>query len=124
MNFEELEKKVENICGPSGWNLYEEATILAQADKLIEEATELRDAIFAKTQGLTSFIDKKGTSAKDVEEEIIDGSGDVMVVLKNICVMTGYDMKFCFNSSIEVIAKRQEKGGKMIGGTFVKVEDQ
>ena len=116
MEFRDVEKRVHKICGENGWDLYNQATLLAQADKLIEEATELRDAIFAETQGIKTFIDKKG-KVKNVEEEIIDGIGDTTVVLANISKMTNYDFVFCFNTSTEVISKRK---GKMIDCTFVK----
>lgn len=117
MHWEVLEQTVEKICGKNGWNLYNEATVLAQADKLIEEVSELREAAFAHAQDLTSYVDSSGNKVKDTEEELIDGIGDSLVVLKNLCVMLDLDMKFCFNSAIEVIAKRK---GEMIDGKFVK----
>lgn len=117
MHWEVLEQTVEKICGKNGWDLYNQGNLLAQADKLLEEVIELRDAIFAKTQDYSSYIDKTGNNARDTKEEIIDGIGDSLVVLKNICVMANLDMKFCFNSAIEVIAQRK---GKMIDGKFVK----
>lgn len=81
-------------------NLLQETTPLHQYVKLISEAGELGDAI------LIDDLDK-----------IIDGVGDMQVVLVQICEKYKLSLEFCQWSAYDEIKDRK---GKMINGTFVK----
>ena len=76
------------------------ATIEGQMEKLQEEFFELKRAI-----------------ALDDQLEIIDGIGDIVVVLTLLAVMRGTSIERCIDSAYDVISKRT---GKMVNGVFVK----
>ena len=80
--------------------LYEEADPKTQYIKLMEEAGEVGRAIL-----------------KEDTAEIIDGIGDMVVVLTNLAELNGVSIEDCIQEAYNVIAKRT---GKMINGTFVK----
>ena len=80
--------------------LYEKGDPKTQYIKLIEEAGEVGRAIL-----------------KDDTEEIIDGIGDMVVVLTNLAELIGYPIEECMRDAYNVISKRT---GKMENGTFVK----
>ena len=82
--------------------LYEKGDPKTQYLKLQEEAGEVARAIL-----------------KNDEEEIIDGLGDVLVVLINLSHLCGYKLEDCLDAAYSVISKRS---GKMVNGTFVKDE--
>jgi NTP pyrophosphatase (non-canonical NTP hydrolase) len=75
-----------------------------QLDKLIEEAYEVREAMFQEL------------SDDEVKKEI----GDVVTVLNNLCERRGYTLQECLELTNEKLSKRT---GKKINGTFVKSED-
>lgn len=77
-------------------------TPLRQADKTIEEAQEIKDAI----------------EAGDIEE-IKDGLGDTLVTLILQAKMQNVSLVDCLEQAYNVIAKRE---GEMINGLFVKEE--
>ena len=54
---------------------------------------------------------------KEDTAEIIDGIGDMVVVLTNLAELAGVPIEECIQEAYNVIAKRT---GKMINGTFVK----
>ena len=80
--------------------LYEEGDPKTQYIKLMEEAGEVGRAIL-----------------KEDTAEIIDGIGDMVVVLTNLAELNGVSIEDCIQEAYNVIAKRT---GKMINGTFVK----
>ena len=80
--------------------LYDKGDPKTQYVKLIEEAGEVGRAIL-----------KKDTP------EIIDGIGDMVVVLTNLAELTGTPIEDCIQAAYDVISKRT---GKMKNGTFVK----
>ena len=80
--------------------LYEKGDPKTQYIKLMEEAGEVGRAIL-----------------KEDTAEIIDGIGDMVVVLTNLAELNGVSIEDCIQEAYNVIAKRT---GKMINGTFVK----
>ena len=80
--------------------LYEEGDPKTQYIKLMEEAGDVGRAIL-----------------KEDTAEIIDGIGDMVVVLTNLAELNGVSIEDCIQEAYNVIAKRT---GKMINGTFVK----
>ena len=56
---------------------------------------------------------------EDDKPEIIDGLGDILVVLINLSHLCGYRLEDCLAEAYAVISKRT---GKMQNGTFVKDE--
>ena len=82
--------------------LYEKGDAKTQYIKLMEEAGEVGRAIL-----------------KQDEAEIIDGIGDMVVVLTNLAELIGTPIEECIARAYDVIAKRT---GKMVNGTFKKDE--
>jgi len=80
--------------------LYEKGDPKTQYVKLIEEAGEVGRAIL-----------------KNDTPEIVDGIGDMVVVLTNLAELTGTPIEECIQAAYDVISKRT---GKMKNGTFVK----
>tara|TARA_R110001583_G_scaffold51898_3_gene161564 strand:+ start:244 stop:1065 length:822 start_codon:yes stop_codon:yes gene_type:complete len=80
--------------------LYTKGDPKTQYIKLMEEAGEVGRAIL-----------------KDDKPEIIDGIGDMVVVLTNLAELVGYPIEECMRDAYNVISKRT---GKMKNGTFVK----
>ena len=68
--------------------------------KLQEEAGELAKALL-----------------QNDEAEIVDGIGDMVVVLTNLSHLNGVDIETCIESAYKEISTRD---GRMINGTFVK----
>ncbi|MDO4728402.1 MAG: MazG-like family protein [Bacteroidota bacterium] len=96
--FNELAQKVEKWAEEKG--ILEKGTPVAQADKTIEEANEIKTAIL-----------------NNDKSEIIDGIGDTLVTLIIQTKMQNMDILDCLESAYNVISKRT---GKIINGTFVK----
>ena len=75
-----------------------------------------------KTQ-MVKLMEELGETAKallkDDEEEIIDGLGDVLVVLINLSHLSGYRLEDCLAAAYAQIINRT---GKMVDGTFIKDE--
>jgi len=82
--------------------LYEKGDAKTQYVKLMEEAGEVGRAIL-----------------KDRTIDVIDGIGDMVVVLTNLAELVGVPIEECIEIAYNVIAKRK---GKMVNGTFVKDE--
>ena len=82
--------------------LYEKGDAKTQYIKLMEEAGEVGRAIL-----------------KQDEAEVIDGIGDMVVVLTNLSELIGTPIEECIARAYDVIAKRT---GKMVNGTFAKDE--
>jgi len=80
--------------------LYEKGDPKTQYIKLMEEAGEVGRAIL-----------------KNDTPEIVDGIGDMVVVLTNLAELTGTPIEDCIQAAYDVISKRT---GKMKNGTFVK----
>ena len=75
-----------------------------------------------KTQML-KLMEEVGETSKAIlkqdEPEIVDGLGDILVVLINLTHLAGYRLEDCLEGVLEIIEKRT---GKMKNGTFVKDE--
>ena len=80
--------------------IYEHGDPKTQYLKLMEEAGEVGRAIL-----------------KDKDDDIIDGIGDMVVVLTNLAELCGTSIEECTEKAYDVISKRT---GKMDNGTFVK----
>ena len=80
--------------------LYDKGDVKTQYIKLMEETGEIGRAIL-----------------KNDTAEIIDGIGDMVVVLTNLAELIGVPIEECIQQAYNVINKRK---GKMINGTFVK----
>lgn len=80
--------------------LYDKGDPKTQYIKLMEEAGEVGRAIL-----------------KEDTDEIIDGIGDMVVVLTNLAELHGITIEECIQEAYDVISKRT---GKMVNGTFVK----
>lgn len=78
------------------------ATALSQIKKLKEEVQELEDAL------------KVGD-----DDAAMDGVGDILVVLLQICRLRSYSLDVCLYQAWEEIKDRK---GKMVNGVFVKEE--
>lgn len=96
--FNQLTQQVEQWAEEKG--ILDKGTMIAQADKTIEEAKEIKTAILNNDKA-----------------EIIDGIGDTLVTLIIQAKMQGVDILDCLENAYNVISKRK---GKMINGTFVK----
>lgn len=96
--FNQLAQRVEQWAKEKG--IFEKGTPIAQADKTIEEANEIKTAIINNDKA-----------------EIIDGIGDTLVTLIIQAKMQNVDILDCLESAYNVISKRK---GKMENGTFVK----
>lgn len=84
--------------------IYEKGNVKTQYVKLQEEAGELAKAIL-----------------NNDKPEIIDGIGDIVVVLTNLAHLSGTNIEACIESAYNEISNRK---GKMINGTFVKNNDK
>ncbi len=80
--------------------LYDKGDPKTQYIKLMEEAGEVGRAIL-----------------KEDTDEIIDGIGDMVVVLTNLAELCGVPIEECIQEAYNVISRRT---GKMVNGTFVK----
>ena len=98
MNYKELENEVIKWADNKG--ILTNGTPEAQANKTIEEALEIYQAIKVNDKA-----------------EIIDGLGDVLVTIIIQAKLQNVDLLECLQTALNVINKRT---GKMIGGTFVK----
>ena len=80
--------------------IYTDGDVKTQYVKLQEEAGELAKAILNRDH-----------------PEIVDGIGDMVVVLTNLAHLSGTDIESCIDAAYKEIASRK---GQMIDGTFVK----
>ena len=80
--------------------IYDKGDPKTQYIKLMEEAGEVGRAIL-----------------KQDTNEIIDGIGDMVVVLTNLAELIGVPIEECIQQAYNEISKRK---GKMVNGTFVK----
>jgi len=80
--------------------IYESGDAKTQYVKLMEEAGEVGRAIL-----------------KDNDDDIMDGIGDMVVVLTNLAELCGTTIEECIERAYAEISNRK---GKMINGTFVK----
>ena len=80
--------------------LYDHGDVKTQYVKLQEEAGELAKALL-----------------KNDEPEIIDGIGDMVVVLTNLAHLSGFNIETCIAAAYKEISTRE---GNMVNGTFVK----
>lgn len=96
--FNQLAQQVEQWAQDRG--IFEKGTPIAQADKTIEEANEIKTAILNNDKA-----------------EIMDGIGDTLVTLIIQAKMQNVSILNCLESAYHTIATRT---GKMINGTFVK----
>ena len=80
--------------------LYDKGDPKTQYIKLMEEAGEVGRALL-----------------KEDTDEVIDGIGDMVVVLTNLAELCGVPIEECIQEAYDVISKRT---GKMVNGTFVK----
>lgn len=96
--FTELKQNVEQWASDKG--ILTNATPLAQAEKTLEEAQEIKDAIINRDR-----------------VELIDGIGDTLVTLIVQAKMNNLDIIECLESAYNVIKNRT---GKMVNGQFKK----
>ena len=96
--FNELAQLVEQWAEER--EIFLKGTPIAQADKTIEEANEIKTAILNNDKA-----------------EVIDGIGDTLVTLIIQSKMQNVNILDCLESAYNVISKRT---GKMINGTFIK----
>lgn len=99
MSYAEVEMKV--IQWSEARKIIPNSTPIAQWKKAMSEMDELRDGIVA-----------------DDDEEIIDGIGDVVVCLINVCALKDINLVDCLKSAYEEIKNR--KGTMNAEGIFVK----
>ena len=97
--------KEENIFGLiRDWaderGIYDKGDVKTQLIKLYEESGELSQGIL-----------------KDSKPDIVDASGDCVVVLTNLAHLAGVDIESCIRSAYDEISSRT---GEMKNGTFVK----
>lgn len=101
MTFEELEEKV--VMWADNRNIFSAtsgSSARTQMKKLAEEMMELHEAII-----VGGILD------------IVDGIGDMLVVLAIIAEFEGTDLTRCFYDAYDQIKDRK---GKMVNGLFVK----
>lgn len=99
-NFEHIQPKVIKWAKEKG--ILDKGTPLAQADKTLEEAQEIKDGLL-----------------KGDRHEVEDGIGDTLVTLIIQAELSGTDLLQCLAKAYDTIAKRK---GKMVDGKFVKDE--
>lgn len=98
----------KNIIGPNG-----KGTPKAQANKMLEECHETRDAVLL---GIYQDI-YGGWTDRETVKAIEDGIGDVIVTVILLAEMHGMTTQQCLQAAYDVISKRT---GEMVDGTFVK----
>jgi len=98
MDYRELEQKVNEWADRKG--IFDKGNPFAQAEKTIEEAQEIKDALL-----------------KDDKAELIDALGDTLVTIIIQAEMHNLDLLECLKAAYDVINNRN---GKMVNGTFVK----
>ena len=95
-----------------------------QASKLMEEAAETLLAARKLYKLQQQMVDHNGVTvqgciqSKIYLEELADGIGDTIVVLAQLCAMTGLDMRTCLQGAYDTIKDR--KGFLNADGVFVK----
>lgn len=99
MSYQELELSI--VRWSEARKIIPNSTPIAQLQKLEEEVSELRDGIESNNP-----------------EEIIDGVGDCVVCLINICALLDVNLTDCLESAYEQIKDR--KGFMNEQGIFVK----
>lgn len=100
----------KNIIGSNA-----KGTKRAQANKMLEECNETRDAVL-----LGVYQEEDWSSLRTDDEtlaEIEDGIGDVFVTAILLAEMHGMTSEQCLQAAYDVISKRT---GVMSNGTFVK----
>lgn len=96
------------IIGPNG-----KGTKRAQANKMLEECNETRDAVLI---GIYE-INRDGYISKETQAEIKDGIGDLFVTAILLANMHNLTSEECLQTAYEVIS---ERSGVMVNGSFVK----
>ena len=96
--YRELESKVNEWAKDKG--IFDKGNPLAQVEKTIEEAQEIKDALLANDR-----------------DELIDALGDTLVTIIIQAKMNDLDLLDCLDAAYIVISKRS---GKMVDGVFVK----
>lgn len=116
VKFQKLQENV--IIWAKEKGIFKKGNPLAQSEKGIEEANELKEAVFAKQNGLSEFLNSK-QELKNTKKEIKDAIGDRFVTLIISAEFENLDILDCLESAYNVISKRK---GEMIDGKFVKDE--
>ena len=98
MSYRELESKVNEWAKDKG--ILDKGTPLAQSEKTLEEAQEIKDALLSNDR-----------------DELIDALGDTLVTIIIQAKMNNLDLLDCLDAAYSVISKRS---GDMVDGTFVK----
>ena len=98
----------KKIIGPNA-----KGTKRAQANKMLEECNETRDAVLLGLWETAHF----GCETRETSIEIEDGIGDVFVTAILLAEMHGMTSEQCLQAAYDVISKRT---GVMSNGTFVK----
>lgn len=104
-----------------------QGTAQGQADKLLEEVLELREALFTRRSlermlGDTvimnpAYVSRVKEAIEQCRADEEDAVGDIMVTLLNFCEVSGTDLNTGFDKAVNVIEKRT---GRMVNGKFVK----
>lgn len=116
-DFKKLETEVIEWATDKG--IFDKGNPIAQAEKGIEEATELKDAVLAYENNLEVFNNSKGEKVGSWAE-IVDAIGDRLVTLIISAKFYDIDILKSLKGSLTVIQKRT---GKMINGQFIKNND-
>lgn len=116
-DFKKLENEVIDWAKDKG--IFDKGNPIAQAEKGIEEAMELKDAVLAYENDLDWFQNSKGKEV-DSWAEIEDAIGDRLVTLIISAKFYDIDILSALKGSLLVIQKRT---GKMINGQFIKNND-
>lgn len=98
MEYKKLEEKVNQWAADKG--IFQKGTTLGQAEKTLEEAQEIKDAILEGNV-----------------EELEDALGDTLVTIIIQAEMNNLNLLDCLETAYNVISKRK---GNMIDGVFVK----
>lgn len=98
MNLNEYESKI--IAWSESRGLLAGTTVDKQFKKFIEELGEFSKALMLEDSG-----------------GVVDGIGDMIVVLINMCAKMGISLEQCMEVAWDEIKDRK---GEMINGTFVK----
>lgn len=101
----------KGIIGPDG-----KGTIKKQADKMLEECHETRDAVIVLTDRM-NLHEGPIERYRGLLEQIEDGIGDVGVTIILLAIMHKMTLLQCLKAAYSVISKRK---GEMVDGTFVK----
>jgi NTP pyrophosphatase (non-canonical NTP hydrolase) len=103
--FEQLEAEVFEWADNKG--------ILAESDA----KTQLCETMEEPGETMEEPGETMGAVLKGIPSEVVDGLGDLVVMLVLVARLAGTDLLTCLNVANDVI---QARSGKMVDGVFVK----